>query len=82
MGYFDKKIGRDYVERHEYTISSSDGQSVIKREQSPWSNSIAKFDAVSWGEVVKKGAVLTSGKLQLCDWSGARPARRCQTVRM
>ena len=24
----------------------------------------------------------TSGKLQLCGWSGSRPARRFQTVRM
>ena len=43
MVYFKQKIGLEYVERHEYSISCEDGKAVTKP---------------AWGSIVKEGAVL------------------------
>ena len=46
MVYFKQKIGLEYVERHEYSISSEDGKAI------------SKSDSAAWGSIVKEGAVL------------------------
>jgi len=46
MVYFKQKVGLEYVERHEYSISSEDGKAI------------AKFDYAAWRSIVTEGAVL------------------------
>ena len=46
MVYFKHKIGLEYVERHQYNISSEDGKAITKS------------DSAAWGSIVKEGAVL------------------------
>ncbi|EDR07911.1 uncharacterized protein LACBIDRAFT_327695 [Laccaria bicolor S238N-H82] len=46
MFHFKEKIGLEYVERHEYSISTEDGKAITKS------------DYAAWGSIVKEGAVL------------------------
>ena len=46
MVYFKQKIGLEYVEKHDYNISSEDGKAIMKS------------DYAAWGSIVKEGAVL------------------------
>ncbi|KDR77207.1 hypothetical protein GALMADRAFT_435833 [Galerina marginata CBS 339.88] len=79
-GYFAKKIGQDYVERHEYSISGADGKSITKQARSTHS-SVIEFDPIAWRSVVKKGAVLTMSvevrRIEL--WSPYEPVIQKET---
>ncbi|EDR07906.1 uncharacterized protein LACBIDRAFT_327687 [Laccaria bicolor S238N-H82] len=46
MFYFKEKIGLESVERHEYSISTEDGKTIMKS------------DSAAWRSIVKEGAVL------------------------
>ena len=62
--YFKGKCGEDHVERHDYSISTEDGRSLVQ-----YSN---------WGSLVKKGTVLVMSMIvqkAALEQDGARRQR-------